>query len=156
MQLETTRFGTLDIDPETIITFTQPILGFQEYRRFVLLPGPSDSLSWLQATDTGELAFILLNPYTVQPEYRVELRRGDLTELGAANMEELEVYTLVVVPPDRQKIRTNLKAPIIINPNQRLAKQVILEKGDYPVQFFLAQPQSDASSGEVSNARSHP
>ncbi|HPN14197.1 MAG TPA: hypothetical protein PLA65_19220 [Spirochaetota bacterium] len=44
MQLETARFGSLEVAPDAVITFTQPILGFQDYRRFVVLPGPSDYL----------------------------------------------------------------------------------------------------------------
>ena len=40
MRLETTRFGEIEIDEQSTITFTQPIIGFQEYRRFVVIPGP--------------------------------------------------------------------------------------------------------------------
>lgn len=161
MQLETARFGTIDIDAEAIVTFTQPIVGFQDYRRFVLLPGPSEFLRWLQSTDSGDLAFILMDPTTVIPDYRVDIASHDLSELAANALEDLEVYTLVVVPQDRTKVRTNLKAPILINPKQRLGKQVILERSDYPVQFFLAQGRegqpSEAGPGdkEVSNARSN-
>lgn len=139
MRFETSRFGSIEIDPEAIITFTQPILGFQEYRRFVLLPGPSDFLKWLQSTDSGELAFILLNPCAVVPDYAVDLGPQDLTELAASSREELEVYTLVVVPQDASQMRTNLKAPIVLNPKHRLGKQVILERDDYPIRFFLGE-----------------
>ena len=155
MQLQTTRFGKLNIEPESIITFTQPILGFQEYRRFVLLPGPDESLvQWLQSTDSGELAFILMDPRMVIPNYAVELNPRDLAELAVTNVEELDVYTLVVVPQDHSQVRTNLKAPILVSPKHRLGKQVILERDDYPIQFFLAQAQKGAEqSQEVSNAR---
>ena len=155
MQLQTTRFGAIDIEPERIITFTQPILGFQEYRRFVLLPGPDGSLvRWLQSTDSGDLAFIVMDPRMVIPNYTVELNHRDLAELAVTNVEELDVYTLVVVPQDHSQVRTNLKAPILISPKHRLGKQVILERDDYPIQFFLAQAQKGAEqSQEVSNAR---
>jgi flagellar assembly factor FliW len=156
MQLETTRFGTVEVDSESIITFTQPILGFQEFRRYVLLPGPSDSLAWLQSTESGELAFILVNPKSLVPEYEVELRPQELTELAVTSAEELDVYTLVVVPDDQRKVRTNLRAPILINPKHRLGKQTILEFSDYPIQYYLAQAQPDpgGSTREISNARS--
>lgn len=155
MQLQTTRFGAIDVGPERIITFTQPILGFQEYRRFVLLPGPDESLvQWLQSTDSGELAFIVMDPRMVIPNYAVELNHRDLAELAVTNVEELDVYTLVVVPQDHSQVRTNLKAPILISPKHRLGKQVILERDDYPIQFFLAQAQKGGEqSQEVSNAR---
>ena len=157
MKLETTRFGTLELDEQTIITFTQPIIGFQDYRRFVILPGPAGGdLKWLQCTDEGGLAFIVMDPRLVLPDYAVSLKKSELLELAVASPDELEVYTLVVVPMDRTQIRTNLRAPILLNPKLRLAKQAILDQSDYPVQYFLAQATEDANAPkqEVSHARS--
>ncbi len=148
IQFETSRFGTIAIDPNEIITFTQPILGFQEYRRFLLLPGPAPFLKWLQSTDSGQLAFIVMDPSVTVRDYKVELSAQDLAELAAVSPEEVEVYTLVVVPPDPSQVRTNLKAPIVLNPKHRLAKQVVLDS-DYPIQFFLAR---EGAHREVSDA----
>jgi flagellar assembly factor FliW len=157
MQLETSRFGSMDIDPDTVITFTQPILGFQDYRRFVLLPGPSAYLKWLQSTEAGELAFILMDPTVVVADYAIEVRPAELSELAVTSVKELDIYTLVVVPEDKAKVRTNLRAPILINGRRRLAKQALLEQSDYPIQFFLAQPQKgQGQAREASNARSNP
>ena len=156
MELETTRFGTIKIDPESVITFTQPILGFQEYRRFVMLPGPCEYLTWLQSTDAGDLAFILLDPHSVVPDYAVNMRPQELAELAVSSVEELHVYTLVVVPNDHSQIRTNLKAPILISSKHRLGKQTILERSDYPIQYFLAQAAREdarqASAGPQTSA----
>jgi len=156
MQLDTTRFGTLEVDPDAVITFTQPIIGFQEFRRFLLLTGPPDSgVEWLQSTDSGELAFLLLDPRRVIPDYRVPMAEHLLSELAATTEKEVDVYTLLVIPEDKTKVRTNLKAPILINVKQRLGKQVVLERRDYPIQFFLAQARPKAQEPqEVSNARS--
>jgi flagellar assembly factor FliW len=137
-----------------VITFTQPIVGFQEFRRYILLPGPAEHLKWLQSTDAGELAFILVNPRSVYPDYTVELPSQELAELAVERVSDLEVYTLVVVPPDRTKIRTNLRAPILISPKHRLGKQAILDQASYPIQYFLAQARRDASR-EVAHARSN-
>ncbi len=157
MQLVTSRFGAIEVDPDTIITFTQPILGFQDYRRFVLLPGPSEYLRWLQSTEAGELAFILMNPTVVVPDYTIEMKSVELSELAVISLDDLDIYTLVVVPEDKAKVRTNLRAPILINPKLRLAKQALLDRSDYPIQFFLAQPQQGhGQARETSNARSNP
>jgi flagellar assembly factor FliW len=154
MLLETTRFGSLQIDPATVITFTQPILGFQEFRRYVLLPGPSEYLTWLQSTDSGELAFILIDPCVLVPDYRVELRPPELAELAVNSASELELYTLVVVPHDQSQVRTNLRAPILVNRKLRLGKQTILDTTDYPIQFFLAKAK-EGRPQEKPHARSH-
>lgn len=147
MKLETTRFGTVEVGEDAIVTFTQPILGFHEYRRFVLLPGPPDSpLKWLQSTESGELAFIVMDPRAVVPDYEVRIGPQELAELAVNHPEELEVYTLVVVPQDPAQVRTNLKAPILVNPRHRLGKQTILERTKYPIQYFLAQAQAQGGS----------
>ena len=155
MQLQTTRFGTIEVDSESVITFTQPILGFQEFRRFVLLPGPPDDmLVWLQSVDSGDLAFILMDPRAVVPDYDVDLRPHELAELAVSTKDEIDVYTLVVVPQDKSKVRTNLKAPILISRKHRLGKQTILDRSNYPVQYFLAQAQGAREpSQEVGHAR---
>lgn len=157
MQLQTTRFGMLEVEPDDIITLTQPILGFQEYRRFVMLPGPSDYLTWLQSTDSPDLAFILMDPRIVMPDYTCTVRPAELDELAVTSVGELEVYTLVVVPEDRLKVRTNLKAPVLISRKHRLGKQTILDNSDYPIQFYLSQAQPGSKRPEeTSNARSNP
>ncbi len=156
MQLDTTRFGTIEIEDGKVITFTQPILGFQDHRRFVVLPGPGASLRWLQSIDSGDLAFLLMDPRTVMPDYKVQLGQQELAELAVTGIEELDVYTLVVVPQDPAKIRTNLKAPVLINPKLRLGKQTILDRSNYPIQFFLAQTKrAGTEAEEVPNARSN-
>ena len=145
MRLETTRFGEIEIDEQSTITFTQPIIGFQEYRRFVVIPGPEDgAVTWLQSCESGELAFLLMNPRHIMPDYTVKLGDTELSELAATSVDELDVYTIVVVPEDRTQVRTNLKAPILINTKHRLGKQTIMDRTNYPVQFFLAQAQLEA------------
>lgn len=153
MELATTRFGTITVDDADIITFTQPIIGFQNFRRFTLLPGPEGSrVHWLQSVDSGELAFILIDPREVVPDYTADLSQHELIEMAVKSVEELDIYTLVVVPSDPSQTRTNLKAPVLINPLQRLGKQTILERSTYPIRFVLAQAQRGE---EASNARTN-
>ena len=152
MRLETSRFGAIEVGDGDVVTFTQPIIGFQEFRRFVLIRGAGvHEVSWLQSIDAGDLAFILMDPRSVVPAYEVHLGAGELAELAVQAASELEIYTLLVVPAgDPSAIRTNLKAPVLVNPRQRLAKQSILEPSEYPVRFLLdgARPRQ-----EVSHAR---
>ncbi len=136
--VDTTRFGPLEIADGDIITFTQPILGFPERRRFVPVPGPPDSfLTWLQSTEDGSLAFLMMDPRAVVPGYRVNISAHDLTELAAQSSDELAIYTLVASGSEPDAIRTNLRAPIVINPRQRLAKQSVLESSAYPIRHHL-------------------
>jgi len=100
----------------------------------------------LQSTDSGDLAFILLDPKVVVPDYKVSLSDNDLMELAANSIDDLAVYTLVVVPQDPTRIRTNLKAPILLNLKHRLGKQAILDNSDYPIQYFLNKSEEKVAS----------
>jgi flagellar assembly factor FliW len=156
MKLETTRFGAIDVDSDLIITFTQPIIGFPEHRRFIIIPAAEGSgVKWLQSVESGDLAFLAMDPRAVMPDYRVDLGASELAELAVESSDALDIYTLVVVPQDRSLVRTNLKAPILVNPRQKLAKQTILERSDYPVQYLLARGQQDPDrKQEAVHARS--
>lgn len=89
MELETTRFGTVEVDEQSIITFTQPIIGFQEFRRFVILDGPEGgNLKGLQSTDTGDLAFVLMDPRRVVSDYEVKLGDHELSEMAVTHADE--------------------------------------------------------------------
>lgn len=154
MKVETTRFGTLEVDEKKIINFTQPIVGFSECQRYIIVEGPSGGkIWWLQSCEKPELAFIVMDPLQVVPDYEVSLDANEVQDLRLKKAEDARLLTIVVVPEDRSRIRTNLKAPIIYNPNANLAKQVILHESDYPVQYYLAEAAekepvgtSDASS----------
>ena len=81
MRLETSRFGIIEVDEADILTFTQPIIGFQEFRRYVLIRGANaQEVSWLQSTEAADLAFILMDPRAVLPDYAVQLGAGELAE----------------------------------------------------------------------------
>lgn len=48
MKIETRDFGVLEIEEEHVIQFSQPIFGFEEYRRFVLVNDSNmgDGICW--------------------------------------------------------------------------------------------------------------
>ena len=154
MKVETTRFGTLDVDESKVVRFTQPILGFSDCHKYIIVEGPGDGkIWWLQSCDRPELAFIVMDPLQVMPNYEVRLDAGEVEDLELETAEDAYLLTIVVVPEDKSKIRTNLKAPIIYNPKRNLAKQVVLHESDYPVQYFLTGVAEEAPVG-TSGARS--
>ena len=148
MKLETSRFGTIEISDDKIIHFTQPILGFANHRRFVLLEDAPDSLiQWLQSSDDPDLAFLVIDPLTVVPDYEVVFHSDDLADLEIKAEGDAVLLTLVVV--SEHEIRTNLKAPIIFNPAAHKAKQVVLHDSDYPVRFYIVQPEGEAATTDA-------
>jgi len=148
MKVETTRFGTLEVDEQKIVCFTQPILGFSDCHRYIIIEGPGEGkIWWLQSCDKPELAFIVMDPLQVVPDYEVRLDASEVEDLRLEKAQDARLLTIVVVPDDRSKVRTNLRAPIVYNPKTNLAKQVVLQDSDYPVQYFVTGAAEQAPVG---------
>ena len=133
MEITTTRFGEIQVEEDKIIHFPHGILGFSQARQFILFPHKENSpFVWLQSIEDGSLAFVLIQPNLVMPEYHVEVGETALDELNVHNTSSLEVLCIVTVPRNRPEDMTvNLLGPIVINPDKRLAKQLVITKGNY-------------------------
>lgn len=136
MTVETRDFGRIELDENAVVEFRGPIFGFDGLRRYVLLSddetGPG--LLWLQSLEKPEVCFVLLDPAELGLDYAPEL------PAEAAEMLQLEgdpiLRLVAVVPDDFKKTTVNLKSPIVMNPQNKAAAQVILE-ADYPIRMPL-------------------
>jgi len=150
MQVQTTRFGSVEVDGDRVITFTQPILGFADCTRYVLIEGPGKgTIYWLQSVDRPDVAFLVMDPLQVVPDYEVNLSESEVKDLELADETEAVLLTLVVVPDDKTYVRTNLRAPVIYNPRRNVAKQVVLYGSEYPVKYYLRAEVREAESGRT-------
>jgi len=133
LEINTLRFGKVSVEEDKIITLSQGLLGFSQYKHFILFPHKEGSpFFWLQSIDNGDLAFVLLSPNIVVPDYQIDLDEEILHELGAKEASDLEVLCTVTIPRDHpEKMTVNLLGPIVLHPYKRLAKQLILTTGAY-------------------------
>lgn len=146
LNIKTRDFGELEIDEREIITFRSPIYGFEGYERFVLLyddtvEGP---FSWLQSVDEESVCFILTDPFAVMSRYAPRLPDADRTLLGITEAEPPVYRSIMVIPDNVREATLNLKSPIVINPAEQCAAQVILDE-DYSVRARLTEAEVDAS-----------
>ncbi len=138
MLLKTRCFGELKIKKEEIIKFTQPIVGFDEYKQYILMKNKSIFPTfWLQSVDDPELAFPVVSPFFIDENYSIKLHVSDFEDINLKEFNDVIVLTLLVVPEDISLIRTNLRAPIIYNPIEKLAKQIVLQEEKYPIHFHI-------------------
>lgn len=128
MKIQTSRFGEIEISPEDTLEFAEGLLGFGELRRFVLLDDPNDEIfAWLQSCENGEVAFPVLEPELFASQYAVELSKSDLESLKLDHVQAGRLLTIITIPADPTQMTANMKAPIVINPTNRLARQCILQ-----------------------------
>ncbi|MBC8549609.1 MAG: flagellar assembly protein FliW [Candidatus Brocadiales bacterium] len=138
MILKTRLFGEVQVKDEEVIHFTKPILGFDDCRQYLLMENESIFPTfWLQSINDPNLAFPVVSPFSVNDNYSLNLQNLDIEDINLKNLDEALVLTLMVVPQTLSSIRTNLRAPIIYNPRNRIAKQLILYDDKYPIHYYV-------------------
>ena len=141
MKLQTKYFGEIDYEAGDVITFPVGPFSFEEEHEFLLLPfeGGAGSLLCFQSIHTPGLAFVALDPCSLLPGHNPVLQPQELKELGVADSQELGFYVLCVVKKPVSDSTVNLKCPVAIHPETRVARQVILETDAYEMRHPLAQ-----------------
>lgn len=139
LTIETGRFGALTVDNTTVIEFIQPLLGFEQFKRFVLIKHQEDSpFEWLQSVDDGDLAFVITHPNAFGLEFTFEIPDEIVEKLVIQSPEALLVWCLVTIPEDNPAAMTaNLVAPVVINTESMKAAQLVLNDSPYQVKTRL-------------------
>lgn len=135
MKIETTRFGTINIDEEGIIDMPFGILGFPDSKRFTIIKHREGSpFLWYQSIDDPSLAFVLTNPLLFSKDYQVDLEgtlRGLSWNNDAGGMN-LELFVIVNVPRgEPEKMTANLIGPLLVNKKKRQAVQIVICDSPY-------------------------
>lgn len=134
MIVKTGRFGDLEVNEGDLLHLSEGVIGFPEDRQYVLVdPGDETLILWLQSTNNPRLAFPLLEPKVFKPEYVVRLSAAEERELGLTGVRAAAVFCVLTIPNDLTQMTANLKAPIVINLKDRIARQVVLQENDFPI-----------------------
>ena len=141
MKLQSKYFGEIEYLDEDVIFFSAGLFGFEEERRFLLLPfeGSAGTLLCFQSIQTPALAFVAMNPFALMPDYAPVLQPNELKDLGVSDSQELGFYVLCVVKSPVSDSTVNLKCPVAIHPDTRVARQVILDTDAYEMRHPLNQ-----------------
>ena len=125
MKVQTTRFGSVEVDDSRILEFTNGLLGFSSYSQYALLQPDDDGLFfWLQSTEAPELAFVVTDPATWVPDYQATVRKEQMDELSLETLEAAQ--TFVIVNKYDNTLTVNLQGPIVVNLTNHHAMQLVL------------------------------
>ncbi len=138
MLTQTSRFGEIEVEDDQIITFPTGLLGFSGERHFVIREDEVGSpFRWLQALDTPELAFVMIEPQFALETYELELSSDHLKKLEAEKLEGLTVYVLVTMAKVLSDVTINLQGPLLFNLEKRIGLQFIIPDGKYTTRHPL-------------------
>ena len=139
MKVKTNIYGEIEVDESRFLIFEDGILGFPDLKRFMLIHDEESAgqnlISWMQSIDEPAFAMPVIDPLRVCPEYNPEVEDELLKPLGDLNPDEILVLTTVTVPPEIEKMTSNLKAPFIINAENLKACQIILDDEKYLIKY---------------------
>lgn len=141
MKANTRLFGEIDIEEDKIVTLSEGMVGFPDLRRFSLIfdeekGRDAASIMWFQSMDEPAVAFPVMQPNMIVPDYNPTVNDEVLGPLGELSSENLYVLVTVTAAADAKETTVNLKAPIVINTDTKKGCQIITED-DFPVKFKI-------------------
>lgn len=118
-----------------LLSLTRPLPGFPEHRDYLLVAADRDGrLFWLQSLAPDGPRFLAVDPARYFPDYAPALPGGVYADLELEDPADARLYCLITVPPEDAAAATaNLRAPVVVNPANARATQVVLPDASHPI-----------------------
>lgn len=118
------------VDDRDVVTMVAPMPGFETCRKFVVAMNPDLApFTALSGLDESKPAFLAVDPRLVLHGYEAALDDTARRQLGAAPGDTLLWLALVRATGDQALV--NLRAPIVINPQQMRGVQLVPPDSPY-------------------------
>ncbi|MBV4437195.1 flagellar assembly protein FliW [Clostridium tyrobutyricum] len=138
MELKTKFHRTINYDKKDVITFKNGIPGFENLKKFILIPAEENSLfGILQSTEDANIGIVVASPFNVCKNYEFDIDDDKISELNIKDNKDVLVVNTVTLDSNIENITINLKAPIVINTKHNIGEQLILDNVDYPIKYPL-------------------
>lgn len=152
LKIETTRFGTIEVDEKSTFKLPDGILGIPDATNYLLLEHDSEGtpFKWLQSMEKPDLAFIVMDPNLVVENYRVQFDQEMTEKLGVTEpTEAFAMMSIVNIPKDNPiGMTVNLRAPILVHVEKRVGWQVVLPNEEYPIRHALFPQEEQEATAE--------
>ena len=131
--VESSRFGTLEIEAGAILEFPMGLIGLDS-RRWAIVGGTADGpFQWLHSVEDPALSLPVTSPWAFFPQYEVALSDEDTERVDAG--DDTAVYVTVRAGTELADFSANLRAPIVVSGGR--GHQVINEAEHAPVRAAL-------------------
>lgn len=124
----------IDIAKTLQVQLPLGLLGFEQIKTYSLISKPDqEPFLWLSVPQGEDLAFLVVPPCFVMPDYAPDLSDDDVDFLEIRNPNDALVLNIVTLRSGAAAT-VNLKGPIVINRHTMIGKQVVLSNSDYAIQ----------------------
>ena len=140
MTIQTDYYGLIDYKEEDLIILPEGLFGFPDLKRYLplMMDEDDDSMLLFQSVERPEVAFVLINPTFLLPDYTPSLTPEELAFLEVEDSGELSYFVICVIHDNYLDNTVNLKCPLSINPTTRIGMQIIMEQSPYGLRHKLS------------------
>ena len=124
MKADSRIFGKIEIEDDKIITLEKGMIGFPDLNHFALIYDEEKEKKYNS----------IMMPHIVKEDYNPNVSEEMIAPLGKLTPENTYILVTVTVPKNIEDFSVNLKAPVVINMDNRKGVQMIVED-DYPVKY---------------------
>ena len=152
MKVQTTRFGTIDVQESQVLTLVEGMLGFSECHRYVLMDDEiGEPFMWMQSLDIPSLAFVVIDPAIILPSYHFSVKKDQIKALETNSVEDLQVYVIVTMAANILDVTVNLQGPLVLNKKKRVGQQIVLNDPNFSTRhpLFTDQPETETEAIEA-------
>jgi flagellar assembly factor FliW len=114
LTVQSTRFGTLVIEPEAVLAFPRGLIGLGGSRYALLTTDPESPFSWLHSVEDPDLALPVTRPAQFFPGYEVVISDTEADALGLGSEAPTDIWVTVRAAANIEDFTVNLCAPIIV------------------------------------------
>lgn len=152
MKVNTTRFGTIDVDEAQVVTLTEGMLGFSECARYVMVDDEiGDPFLWMQSLEIPSLAFVVIDPAVILPSYHFSVKKEQIKSLDTEDINDLQVHVIVTMASNILDVTVNLQGPLVVNKEKRIGTQIVLNDPNFSTRhpLFTDQPETETEAIEA-------
>ncbi len=128
MQVNTTRFGMIEVAEKELITFPWGVPGFEELKSYILLEYKNGPFQWLQSVEEPAVAFVVCSPDFLGLVYTAPDAKKKLLKLE--NDNDLVILNIVSFNREKGDMRFHVKSPLLFNVAARIGYQWTMDSDE--------------------------
>ena len=142
MKINSAKLGEIEYSEDDVITLSSPLLGFPDLQDFLIISDDNSyPFLWFQSVEDADICFILIETNTFFKDYKKKKKKRELKVIAISDKKEMKLFSIVVVPTDPKLSTANLRAPLVVNFEKKLAKQIILDDDAYKIKMPLFESE---------------
>jgi len=123
---------------DAVIHFDEGLIGFSECKDFVLMENENLApFRLLQSLEFPEVGFLVIEPTTIIANYGERVPNRDWESVDIHDTTKALAFVIVVIGSTPESCTGNFQAPLLVNYEKMVGKQVILTDSGLSVRYPL-------------------